>query len=283
MQTGKKCYYKRQNNRAGGKGRAFVKRKNIAIVTGASGGLGLEFVKLLMKKSKLDEIWLIARSADKLERIRKKCGNKIRIFPMDLSDMENIKSFGNSEAFEGCTVKYLINNAGYAKFCSYGDLSIEESVNMIDLNISAVVAMGLVCIPHMRSGSHIINIASQAAFQPLPYQNIYSSTKAFVRNYTRALNVELRGTGITATAVCPGWMKTGLYDRALIGAKQAAKNFCGMVAPDVVAKKALRDAERGRDMSVYSPYVKLCHVVAKILPQRAMMRLWLLQQEMDIF
>lgn len=70
-------------------------------------------------------------------------------------------------------------------------------------------------------GSHILNIASQASFQPLPYQNIYSSTKAFVRNYTRALNVELREKGITATAVCPGWMKTGLYDRGIIDAKKS--------------------------------------------------------------
>jgi len=92
---------------------------------------------------------------------------------------------------------------------------------MIDLNISGVVAMGLVCIPHMKKGSHILNIASQASFQPLPYQNIYSSTKAFVRNYTRALNVELREKGITATAVCPGWMKTGLYDRGIIDAKKS--------------------------------------------------------------
>ena len=91
---------------------------------------------------------------------------------------------------------------------------------MINLNISAVVALGLYCIPYMKPGSHIINIASQASFQPLPYQNIYSSTKAFVRNYTRALNVELKDRRITATAVCPGWIDTGLYERGLIGAKK---------------------------------------------------------------
>ena len=150
---------------------------------------------------------------------------------------------------------------------------------MIDLNVSGVVAMGLVCIPYMEHGSHIINIASQAAFQPLPYQNIYSSTKAFVRNYTRALNVELKDKGIAATAVCPGWMKTGLIDRGLIGAKKATKNFAGMVTPDVVAKKAISDADKGKDISVYSAYVKMCHLVAKILPQKVMMKLWLIQQK----
>lgn len=256
-----------------------MSKKNIAIVTGASGGMGVEFVKLLTKKTELDEIWIIARNAEKLERVKNKFGSKIKCFPMDLSDVAGIKKFGDNQELENCNIKYLINNAGFAKFCSYGDLSIDESVNMIDLNISSVVAMGLVCIPYMTQGSHIINIASQAAFQPLPYQNIYSSTKSFVRNYTRALNVELKDKEITATAVCPGWMKTGLFDRALIGAKKATGNFVGMVTPDVVAKKAISDADRGKDMSVYSAYVKMCHLIAKILPQRVMMKVWLMQQK----
>ena len=158
---------------------------------------------------------------EKLKKIQKRYGEKIVVYPMDLSSLENIKTFGENPSLKNCNIRYLINNAGFAKFCSYDDISIDESINMIDLNISGVVAMGLVCIPHMKKGSHILNIASQASFQPLPYQNIYSSTKAFVRNYTRALNVELREKGITATAVCPGWMKTGLYDRGIIDAKKA--------------------------------------------------------------
>ena len=198
-----------------------MKKKNIAIVTGASSGLGKEFVKLLSAKKGLDEIWIISRNEEKLKKIQKRYGEKIVVYPMDLSSLENIKAFGENPSLKNCNIRYLINNAGFAKFCSYDDISIDESINMIDLNISGVVAMGLVCIPHMKKGSHILNIASQASFQPLPYQNIYSSTKAFVRNYTRALNVELREKGITATAVCPGWMKTGLYDRGIIDAKKA--------------------------------------------------------------
>lgn len=253
-------------------------KKTIAIVTGASGGLGLEFVKILMKKPELDEIWIISRSQEKLEKIQKKLGDKIRCFPMDLSELANIKQFGANQELESCNIKYLINNAGFAKCCSYEDLSLDESINMIDLNVSGLVAMGLICIPHMKRGSHIINIASQASFQPLPYLNIYSATKAFVRNYTRALNVELKDKGIVATAVCPGWMKTGLFDRALIGAKKAPKNFKGMVTPDLVAKKAMMDADKGKDLSVYSLYVKTGHLVAKILPQKAMMKVWGIQQ-----
>lgn len=257
-----------------------MKKKNIAIVTGASSGLGKEFVKLLSAKKGLDEIWIISRNEEKLKKIQKRYGEKIVVYPMDLSSLENIKTFGENPSLKNCNIRYLINNAGFAKFCSYDDISIDESINMIDLNISGVVAMGLVCIPHMKKGSHILNIASQASFQPLPYQNIYSSTKAFVRNYARALNVELREKGITATAVCPGWMKTGLYDRGIIDAKKATTNFTNMVTPDVVAKKALADAEYGKDMSVYSSYVKTCHTIAKLLPQKTMMKLWLIQQRL---
>ena len=176
-------------------------------------------------------------------------------------------------------VKILINNAGFAKFCSYEDISIDESLNMIDLNISAVVAMGLICIPYMDKGSHIINIASQAAFQPVPYQNIYSATKSFVKNYSQALNVELKNKGITVTAVCPGWMKTDLYSRACINAPKSTKNFVFMVTPDVVAQKALKDAYKGKDISVYGLYVNICRFMTKILPEKLIMKIWLLQQE----
>lgn len=253
-------------------------RKQIAVVTGANGGLGKEFVKLLAADPEIEEIWAIARNQEKLEQSALELGAKIRIFSMDLTARENTKHIAEELEKSGVTVKYLVNNAGFAKFCSYDDISVEESLNMIDLNISAVVALGLVCIPHMERGSHMINIASQASFFPLPYQNIYSSTKAFVRNYTRALNVELKEKGISATAVCPGWMKTGLFDRSLIGAKKGTHNFSGMVMPDVVAKKALLDAGKGKDLSVYGLYVKSTHLLSKITPQRLMMKIWLSQQ-----
>lgn len=138
-----------------------MKKKNIAIVTGASSGLGKEFVKLLSAKKGLDEIWIISRNEEKLKKIQKRYGEKIVVYPMDLSSLENIKTFGENPSLKNCNIRYLINNAGFAKFCSYDDISIDESINMIDLNISGVVAMGLVCIPHMKKGSHILNIASQ--------------------------------------------------------------------------------------------------------------------------
>lgn len=254
--------------------------KRIAIITGASSGLGKEFVRLLVKEEQLEEVWAIARNAENLEKLKGEFGVKIRTFPMDLSEPEMLKKFSSVLEQTVPHVVFLINNAGYAKFGSYNDVGIVESLNMIQLNCGAVVAMGLICIPYMQAGDHVVNIASVAAFQPLPYQNIYSSTKAFVRNYSRALNVELREKGISVTAVCPGWVKTNLYARADMGAPKATCNFAGMVAPDKVAFRALKDARRGRDSSVYGFYANLVHLVAKILPQKMMMWLWLRQQKL---
>ena len=193
-----------------------MSEKSIAIVTGANGGLGKEFVKLLLKEEGISEIWAIARNKEKLNQLLNEFGDKIRTFSMDMSNRESFAEIEKELNANDAAVKYLVNNAGFAKFCSYDDIGIDESLNMIDLNIGAVVAAGLTCIPYMEKNSHIINIASQASFFPLPYQNIYSSTKAFVRNYTRALNIELKDKEINATAVCPGWMKTGLFTRIYV-------------------------------------------------------------------
>lgn len=255
--------------------------KNIAVITGASSGLGKEFTRILVRRKEIEEIWALARNEKKLEQLKRELGKKVKIISMDLSDIDNVKSIDRLFKEEDVTIRYLVNSAGFAKFCSYDDLSIDESVSMINLNISSVVAMGLVCIPYMDDKCHIVNFASQAAFQPVPYQNLYSSTKAFIRNYTRALNIELKETGIRATAVCPGFLKTELLDKADIGARRATNNFVGLTTPDKVAVKAIHDADAGKDMSVYGGYIKLSHFMSKILPQKVIMKMWLKQQNIS--
>ena len=255
-----------------------MNKKNIAIITGASSGLGKEFVKLISDNKEFDEIWVLARREEKLQNLVSEYGEKIKPYIIDLSDYEKIKVFGEYLKKQNPNIKLLINNAGFAKFCSYDDISIEESLNMINLNISGVVSMGLTCIPFMEKGSHIINIASQSAFQPVPYLNLYGSTKAFVKNYSQALNVELKEKGISVTAVCPGWLDTNLFERGCIGAKKAPKNFMFMAKPEVVAKKALKDAFAGKDISVYGKFVNFCHFCSKHLPEKWIMKAWLFIQ-----
>lgn len=258
-----------------------MRQKRIAIVTGASSGLGKEFARQISRVEAIDEVWCIARQPDKLQKAAEELGAGIRIFSIDLSKSEQIKRFQTKLEQEKPFIKILVNSAGFAKFGSYDDLSLERSLNLIDVNIKGVVSMGLLCIPYMRKGSHIINIASIASFQPLPYLNLYSATKAFVKNYSRALNLELKDRGIHVTTVCPGWIKTALYERANIGAKKTIHHFHCMTTPDKVARYALRDAAAGREVSIYGYSNKLCHLLSKFCPHGLVMRGWLLYQRLN--
>lgn len=251
---------------------------SIALVTGADGGFGREFVKLLRQEPELTEIWCVARSESKLAALRAELGEKLVPLPLDLTQRESLNVLAERLDREGVDVRFLVNNAGFDKFGPYDAVDVDTSLNMIDLNVSAVVALGLIAIPHMGTGGRILNVSSQASFFPLPYMDLYAATKVFVRHYTRALNVELKDKGISATAVCPGWMKTGLFDRAQTGAEKTVRSFAGLTTPDKVAAKALRDAKRGKDMSTYGWFVKVTHVASKLCPQRLSMKVWTLSQ-----
>lgn len=245
--------------------------KKIALVTGATGGLGREFVKQILNEE-IDEVWAIARNEQKLSDLRKEHGEKVLPMPVDLSDIQGIEQISDRLKEEKPKVTYLINNAGLAKMGKYNDFSIGEIDKTINVNCKAPVMLAHICIPYMDKGSRILNISSASAFQPNPYINLYAASKAFERSYSRALNVELKGTGITCTAVCPGWIDTELLQKEINGKKV---RFPGLVTPDRVAGQAMKDAKRGRDMSVCSLYVKCQHVNVKLLPQRWVMKLWM--------
>ncbi len=244
--------------------------KKIAIITGATGGIGQEFVKQIIKE-KPDEIWAVARNEKKLKELREQFGETVRPVFVDLSDSGQLKKLELLLAEETPQIQYLINNAGLAKMGSYQEFSDEEIIKTVDVNCKAPVLLCRMCIPYMSNGSRILNISSASAFQPNPYINLYAATKAFERSYSRALNVELKGTGITATAVCPGWVDTELLEKERNGKKI---KFPGIVTADRVVTQALKDAKKGRDMSVCSLYVKCQHVWVKLLPQGFVMKLW---------
>lgn len=166
--------------------------KNVIVITGASSGIGKEFAELLDKKISADEIWAIARRKEKLEELGNILKTPVKPVSLDLSDVSNVKIYKDMLEAEEANVKMLVNCSGYGKFNHYENISPEVNQNMIDLNVKAVVAMTDATLPHMEKGGKIINIASCAAFQPIPYINIYAATKAFVLSYTRALNVELK-------------------------------------------------------------------------------------------
>ena len=245
--------------------------KKIAILTGATGGLGREFLKQILKE-KIDEVWAIARNEQTLSELRKEYGERVIPMSIDLSKLQGIEQIKNVLDEKKPQVMYLINNAGLAKMGNYKDFDIEEIDKTINVNCKAPVMLAQICIPYMGKGSKILNISSASAFQPNPYINLYAASKVFERSYSRALNVELNGTGITSVAVCPGWIDTELLQKEINGKKV---KFPGMVTPDRVAKQAIKDAKKGKDMSVCSLYVKCQHVNVKLLPQRLVMKIWM--------
>lgn len=245
--------------------------KKIAILTGATGGLGREFLKQILNEE-IDEVWAIARNEQKLLELRKEHGEKIIPMSIDLSDMKGIKQIENMLEENRPHVEYLINNAGIARMGKYNDFSIEEIDKTINVNCKAPVMLAQICIPYMGKGSKILNISSASAFQPNPYINLYAASKVFERSYSRALNAELNGTGITSVAVCPGWIDTELLQKEINGKKV---RFPGLVTPDRVVKQAIKDAKKGKDMSVCSLYVKCQHMNVKLLPQRWVMKIWM--------
>ena len=246
-------------------------KKKIAIITGASGGLGKEFTKLLLLED-IDEIWAIARNQEKLTLLQNEFGKKIVAISKDLSKLSELYGVGEMLEKENPAILYLVNNAGIAKMGSYKDFTVEEIETTLNINCNTMAILCTLCIPYMGKGSRILNISSAAAFQPLPYLNLYAATKNFIRYYSRSLNMELKETGISSTAVCPGWVDTDLLKKEING---KPVKFPGIVSAERVVKKALKDARKGKDMSVCTLHVKFEHILAKIYPQKMVMNTWL--------
>lgn len=244
--------------------------KRISIITGASGGIGKEFTRMMLAEE-IDEIWAIARNKEKLIALRNECGDKVIIISKDLTNSTELHSMRMMLEEEKPIIAYLINNAGVARMGSYKDFSDAEIEASIYINCSVPAVLCSICIPYMGRGSRILNISSASAFQPLPYLNLYAATKAFVRSYSRSLNVELEDTGITSIAVCPSWVDTDLLMKEINGEKI---RFPGIVSAEKAVRKALRDANKGKDMSVCSLYVNFEHFLAKVFPQKMTMNTW---------
>ncbi|OPX45124.1 NADP-dependent 3-hydroxy acid dehydrogenase YdfG [Ruminiclostridium hungatei] len=245
--------------------------KKIAIITGASGGIGKEFTRLMLRED-VSEVWAIARNQEKLTKLKAEFGDKIIAISKDLSKSDELLSIGELLKKQKPVIAYLINNAGLARMGAYKDFTAEEIMDTTNINCIAPAVLCTLCIPYMTRGSRILNISSAASFQPLPYLNLYSATKVFERYYSRALNLELKGTGITSTAVCPSWVDTELLIKEVNG---KSIDFPGIVTPEEVAAKALKDARRGKDMSVCTLYVKYEHFLSKLFPQKIIMNTWL--------
>lgn len=190
-------------------------RKSFALITGASSGIGLEFARR-MAREKINLI-LVARSRDKIralaEELEKNEGIKAHPIAIDLTDSMAVHSIFTECKSLGFEVDYLINNAGFGSYGPFLETDWVVSQNMINLNIMALTHLTSAFAPEMRKRGRgrILNVASTAAFQPGPLMAVYFATKAFVLSFSEALGEELRGTGITVTALCPGATESNFH------------------------------------------------------------------------
>lgn len=243
----------------------------IAVVTGASSGLGREFARQISARySKFDEIWLIARRTERLEEVADEIKLTSRVISLDLSSNDELLSL--KELLEENTpdIKLLVNCAGYGKSGSFDELDYNEQLGMIDINCRALTAVTKLCLPYISSNSRIIELASAAAFMPQPDFAVYAATKAYVLNFSKAINKELKPKKITVTAVCPGPVDTEFFDIAGKNVKPLKRMV--MAKPENVVEQAIKDAALGNELSIYGRTMKLAHVAGRFLPHRLLMK-----------
>ncbi len=253
---------------------------NIAVVTGASSGMGREFVLQLKNYVNVDEIWVIARRADALHALQSQVTVPLKAITLDLSKEESFDAYASALAAETPNVKLLVNAAGFGKFGSFEKIPLEDEMRMIDLNCKALLAMTRLTLPYMKAGSHILQLDSLSAFQPVPYITTYGATKAFVLSYCRAMNAELKPKGIRMMAMNPGWVKTEFFNHAFQTNEGEVQYFDRLYeAKDVVAT-GLKDLYKTKkDYSVHGLPVRMQVRLVKLLPHSMVMSTWLGQQK----
>ena len=248
--------------------------KKIAVITGASSGMGREMIFQLADRFRtVEEIWVIARRKERLDELDGQVPAVLRKFPMDITDKEALKVLKETLAKERPDVKFLVNAAGYGKIGRVGEVSLEEETGMAALNCEALIAVTHIVLPFMSENGRIIQFASAAAFLPQPKFAVYAATKAFVLSYSRALNEELKDRKICVTAVCPGPVKTEFFDIAETGGKIPLYKKIAMADPKKVARKALMDSCVGKSISIYGILMKLFFLLCKVLPHKLILKI----------
>ena len=245
----------------------------IAVITGASSGLGKEYAFAVSRlRQDINEIWLIARRKEKLEDVASNLSKKSRILSLDITDPNAIEEYKNLLKTENAEVSLLINNAGFGKLGYFHDISTEDNAGMIRLNCEALTVFTSVTLPFMNENSEIINTCSIASFAPNSRMAVYSSTKAFVMSFSRALRNELKQRKINVLSVCPGPMETEFLPLAGIN-KGDSKTF-DMLPRDKAQKVAINSLKASkRKKAVFCDhfFYKFYRFVSKILPTSLVM------------
>ena len=252
----------------------------IAIITGASSGMGRELAFQISEKEHFDEIWVIARREEALAKLKEEIKTTVRPIALDLTKAESFQEYETLLQKENPEVAFLANVAGFGKFGRYDEVPLQDCMDMIDLNCKALVAITQLTLPYMKKGSRILQLDSLSAFQPVPYLNVYGSTKSFVLSYSRALNRELKTSGIRVMSVNPGWVKTEFFEHAEKSSSDAVTYFNVMYEAKDVIRTAIRDLyHTKKDVSIHGLQIKLQVLAVKFLPHKWVMNIWMKQQK----
>jgi short-subunit dehydrogenase len=244
-----------------------------AVVTGASSGIGKEIARELHRRG--HQVVLVARSADKLAELAAELGDDAYSLPADLSDRAARAELPGRVGELGVTPDILVNNAGFSTTGPVWKADPDAELRMIEVDVAAVADLCTRFLPGMveRGRGAVLNVASTAAFQPLPGQAGYGAGKAFVLSYTQSLAAELHGSGVTATALCPGPVDTGFGEAAGFSKEEAEKalpSFMWVGAADV-AKAAVDGMARGRLVVIPGVANRVASVFATVTPRSVLL------------
>ena len=222
------------------------------LITGASGGIGYELAKLFARDH--HNLVLVARSSDKLSQVAAELsafGATVQTFPLDLAASPAPKFLFDQLQQANINIDILVNNAGFGAFGEFAQMSNEEILGQINLNITALTELTRLFLPAMlaRHSGRIMNVASTAGFQPGPLMAVYYATKAYVISFTEAIANEVRHSGVTVTCFCPGATHTGFAKRAGNDKSRLFKKL-GAMSVDKVALDGYRAVMEGRSLAI---------------------------------
>lgn len=248
-----------------------------ALITGASAGIGKAFAEELAARH--TNLVLVARSQEKLNELAKQLREKyqiqVEIIVEDLTKLEAVNAVFDFTKQKELTIDLLINNAGIAEYGDFVETDEERQIQIVQLNVLAVVALTRKFLPLMRqrrSGS-IINVSSLAAFQPMPYLSVYAATKAFIRNFSEALWAENRHYGVRILVCCPGPVDTNFFNNAKFPAGLAQRTN-KISTPQEVVHKTLQALEQGDSTVVIGGFTThLITQLAGIVPRKTLVKI----------
>jgi short-subunit dehydrogenase len=250
--------------------------RGTALVTGASGGIGLELARGLARRGY--DVVLVARSAERLaehaHNFEQQHGVRAVPIALDLATPDAPPKLLGALAERRLEIDVLVNNAGFGTFGLFRDTPLDVELQELQLNVITLTALSKLLLPPMlakRSG-RILNVASTAAFQPGPYMAVYYASKAYVLSFSEALAEEQRGTGVTVTCLCPGATATEFFGRA--GATNsgliAGKNLPSAAS---VAESGIRAMERGRALAIPGLANAALPVLMRLVPRGLVTRM----------